>query len=100
MGFTPFPYDADPATIGTVVDDVYTRLSTDADLVAHHFDNGIPWNDALTDAYPHNSHIMDDWSLRKAKSPAGHRVYVAVTPINPPPHSCATSSNATCWTTH
>ena len=82
MGFTPFPYDADPATISTVVDDIYARLADDADLVTHHFDAGVPWNAALTDSYPYSSHIMGDWALRKGLTPAGHKVYVSVTPIN------------------
>ena len=81
MGFTPFPYDVDPLTLGTVVDDVYARLAVDADLVAHHFDNGIPWNAALADSFPYVSHIMDDCALRKSKSPAGSRLYVSVTPM-------------------
>lgn len=58
MGFTPFPYDVDPLTLGTVVDDVYARLAVDADMLAHHFDNGIPWNAALADSYPYDSNIM------------------------------------------
>lgn len=82
MGFTPFPYNVDPLTIDAVVDDIYARLADDADLVAHHFDNGIPWNAALVDSYPYVSNIMDDWALRKSKTPTGHRVYVSVTPIN------------------
>ena len=82
MGFTPFPYDVDPLTIGAVVDDIYARLAGDADLVAHHFDNGVPWNAALADSYPYAGHIMDDWALRKSRSPAGHKLYVSVTPIN------------------
>ncbi|GMR20999.1 MAG: hypothetical protein BMS9Abin36_1597 [Gammaproteobacteria bacterium] len=48
-GFTPFSYDVDPLTISAVVDDVYARLAGDADLVAHHFDAGVPWNAALAD---------------------------------------------------
>ena len=47
MGFTPFPYDADPATLLTVVDDVYAKLDNDADMVLHHLEEGIPWNAAL-----------------------------------------------------
>jgi hypothetical protein len=78
LGFTPFPPDLSPASL----DYVYDRLRQDADIVAHHFDNGIPWNEALSDIYPYHSHIMSDWNTRKTKTPAGHKVYVAVTPIN------------------
>jgi hypothetical protein len=78
MGFTPFPYAVSQAA----VDDVYAKLGTDADIVAHHFDDGIPWNDALVDTYPYDNHIMNDWAQRLAKTAAGHMKYVAVTPIS------------------
>ncbi len=90
MGFTPFPYDADPATILQVVDDVYARLGTDADMVLHHLEEGIPWNAALADdlltpasaAFPYTDHIKTDWDFRNSKTPATHKKYIAVTPIN------------------
>jgi hypothetical protein len=84
MGFTPFPYDYsnDPTTAAAILDNVYASLANTADLVTHHFDNGIPWSDALSDTYPYNPHIMDDWQARRNKSPAGDKVYVAITPIN------------------
>lgn len=90
MGFTPFPYNADPVTIAQVVDDVYDKLGTDADMVLHHLEEGIPWNAALADdlltpaavAFPYTNHIKTDWDTRNAKTPATHKKYVAVTPIN------------------
>jgi hypothetical protein len=90
MGFTPFPYDADPATLSQVMDDVYTKLGSDADMVLHHLEEGIPWNAALADdlmtpasvMFPYTDHIRIDWETRKAKTPSTHRRYVAVTPIN------------------
>lgn len=77
MGFTPFPYDITQAA----VDDVYSKIASDADMITHHFDNGIPWNDAFADSYPYDNHIMDDWSQRLINTPANHKVYVAITPI-------------------
>ena len=90
LGFTPFPYAADPATIVQVVDDVYARIATDADMVLHHLEEGIPWNAALADdlltpasvAFPYTAHIKTDWDTRNSGTPATHRKYVAVTPIN------------------
>ncbi len=90
MGFTPFPYDADPAVLSQVVDDVYTKLASDADMVLHHLEEGIPWNTALADdlmtpasvMFPYTDHIRIDWETRKAKTPSTHKRYVAVTPIN------------------
>ncbi len=46
MGFTPFPYDIS----NEAVDYVYDKLATDADLISHHFDDGIPWPEALSGA--------------------------------------------------
>ena len=90
MGFTPFPYDIDPATVFAVVDDVYAKIGTDADMVLHHLEEGIPWNAALADnlltpaavAFPYSNHIKGDWDLRIGKTPDTHRKYVAITPIN------------------
>ena len=90
MGFTPFPYDADPATLLTVVDDVYNKLDSDADMVLHHLEEGIPWNAALADntsipastTFPYSDHIRIDWETRKTKTPASHKKYIAITPLN------------------
>ena len=55
LGFTPFPYDISQDAI----DYVYARLAANADIVAHHFDEGVPWPEALAGtAYDQN--IMDD----------------------------------------
>ncbi len=90
MGFTPFPYDADPATFLQVVDDVYTRLTADADMVLHHLEEGIPWNAALADdmstpasvTFPYTDHIKLDWDTRNSKTPSSHKKFVAITPLN------------------
>jgi hypothetical protein len=77
LGFTPFPYDISiPA-----VNFTYNRIAADADLIAQHFDNGIPWPEAL-DGKPFSHNIQDDWRGRKERTPAGHAVYLSVTPIN------------------
>lgn len=78
LGFTPLPPSFNPAD----QDLVYSRFANDANITAHHFDNGIPWNEALANAYPYDTHIMNDWAERKAKTPSTHKVYVAVTPID------------------
>jgi hypothetical protein len=77
MGFTPFPYAISPeAVIWT-----YDHLAQDADLIVHHFDNGVPWTEALAgDRYDDN--LMDDWRYRRAHVPDGHDLLVTVTPIS------------------
>ena len=77
LGFTPYPYD-----VTTEAQDyVYNKISKDADIINHHFDDGIPWNEALYNQ-SFNSNITNDWAYRKAKTPAGHKVIVSITPIN------------------
>jgi len=76
MGFTPFPYDVSSAA----VEYVYDKLATDADLISHHFDDGIPWPEALSGADFHIN-IMNDWQYRLSRTPASHKILLSVTPI-------------------
>ncbi len=73
LGFTPFPYEASQ----TALDYVYQKIGLDADIINHHFDNGVPWVEAETDA-PFHANIMNDWTYRKTHTPIGHKVYVSV----------------------
>ena len=77
LGFTPFPYD----TTVEAVTFTYDTLAKDADIIAHHFDDGIPWPEALAST-PYHQDVQDEWNYRKANTPAGHKVYVAITPLN------------------
>lgn len=77
MGTTPFPYEASE----TAVNYTYQKISESTDIINHHFDNGVPWVEALADE-EFSAHIQNDWNLRKSKTPANHKVYVSVTPIN------------------
>jgi len=77
LGFTPFPYDV----TAEAVEYSYSKISSDADIIAHHFDDGIPWQEALEDTVFHQN-IMADWQYRKSHTPVGHKVYLAITPIN------------------
>jgi hypothetical protein len=79
LGLTPFPFDMSSVR---KIEYVYDRIATDADLICLHFDNGIPWDDALADTYPYTAKIMDDWSYRKSHIPDGHKLYIAITPIS------------------
>ena len=85
MGLTPFPPDFsdDTALLSQIVDEVYNKLAINGDMVSHHFDNGIPWNDALNNTFPYTPHIMSDWQNRLDRTPANHKKYIAITPINP-----------------
>jgi hypothetical protein len=77
MGFTPFPYEI---TL-EAVQDVYATIGRDADLIAHHFDNGVPWPEAFS-GEPFSDHLMGDWELRRGLTPEDMPVYLALTPVN------------------
>ncbi|MEX2231690.1 MAG: hypothetical protein WD824_06000 [Cyclobacteriaceae bacterium] len=77
MGFTPFPYEI--STQG--VEYVYNKLETEADIINHHFDNGVPWPEALK-GEDFDQKVIDDWTFRKSKAKPSHKTYVSVSPIN------------------
>ena len=77
MGFTPFPYEISQEG----VEYTYEKLSVEADIINHHFDNGVPWEEALKGA-EFSRHIMDDWNYRIGKADVRQKTYVSVTPIN------------------
>lgn len=77
LGFTPFPFDLNEEA----QEWVYAHIAVDADIVAHHFDGGVPWPEALAgDNY--DPHLLAEWEYRRNHTPEGHKVYVAITPIS------------------
>jgi len=76
MGFTPFPWDmTQEALKGT-----RAFIVQNADFVAHHFDNGVPWTEALEEK-PFHAAVMADWEGRKDLS-RGKKVLLSLTPLN------------------
>ena len=77
MGFTPWPYAATVAA----VNDTYAKINANGDLVAHHLDSGIPWQEALDGvAYP--SAVEAEITARVNNTGAGKKVYLAISPLN------------------
>ncbi len=77
LGFTPWPYDA---TI-EAVNFVYAQSVVRGDFVAHHLDGGIPWAEAFAGtAYP--AAVEAEIASRLANTPATHRTYLALSPID------------------
>ena len=80
LGFTPFPYDVteDGLLFG------YEAIRRDGDLVVQHFDDGIPWPEAYSgdDYKGYHPAYVQEWEARKAHTPAGHKVYLAITPVS------------------
>jgi hypothetical protein len=77
LGFTPWPYDA---TVDAV-NFVYAGIAARGDIIAHHLDGGIPWQEALDQAaYP--AAVESELNSRLAQTPANKRVYLAINPFN------------------
>lgn len=83
LGFAPFPPDLPDSNIQALID-TYDRIDEHGDIIAHHFDDGIPWPESAAgggfDSYHPN--LQADWNFRREMTPAGHDVYVAITPIS------------------
>ncbi|MCC7132604.1 MAG: hypothetical protein IT352_08165 [Gemmatimonadales bacterium] len=77
LGFTEFPY----AGTLTAVQNTYAVIGRDADFVNHHFDGGVPWNEAL-DGLPFHPAIEGDLARMKSDIPAGHVRLISVSPVN------------------
>ena len=77
LGFTPFPYDF---TSGALVE-TYQLLPQNADIIAHHFDDGIPWPEALSGA-TYDQNITSGLDFRLAQLADYDAVYLALTPVN------------------
>jgi len=81
MGFTPTPH----ALTANALYGAWDRIRADGDLAALHYDDGVPWAEALIGAfesYPlefKDGIEFDEQEL--SLTPSGHAVYVAVTPI-------------------
>ncbi len=77
MGFTPYPY----ALTEEAYIDTWTVIATDGDMVALHYDGGVPWEEAL-DGTPYAADFQDGIDYSASAVPPGHVRYVAVTPIS------------------
>ena len=77
MGFTPIAYDVTTDAL----DYTYNKIKSDADIICHYFDDGIPWEESLF-GLTYDSYITNDWQVRKSKTQSAHKVIVSVTPIN------------------
>ena len=77
LGFTPWPYDASIEAVNFV----YSEIASRGDIVAHHLDAGIPWQEALDGtAYP--ATVENEFNTRVANTPLDKRVYLTVSPFN------------------
>jgi len=77
MGFTRWP----PEATLDGIQRMDNFIASHSDLAALHFDGGIPWPEALADGdYP--SAVINDWKGARDSIPQGHKLYVAITPLD------------------
>jgi hypothetical protein len=77
MGFTPFPYEASwEALTG-----VYGLIQDHGDFVAHHFDAGVPWPEALAGT-AYNDGLTEELDLRLALTDPSVPAYLALSPFS------------------
>lgn len=83
MGVTPWPADfTSPA-----VEEAYRFIDLHCDLVSHHFDEGIPYEEAYHGlAWP--AALQNDVSYRKSRS-GGKQIFLSVAPLNLTRHAKA-----------
>jgi hypothetical protein len=79
MGFTPWPY---AATI-PAVDNVYTFINREGDLVAHHFQQGIPFTAIdIADFSTYHANVQAEINSRTSKTASGKVIYLAIDSLN------------------
>jgi hypothetical protein len=74
MGFTGFPHDF---TLQAVTD-AREFVRENGDIIAHHIE-GVPWAEALK-GLPFQAKMTEEWEGKKASTPPGGKVYLAVSP--------------------
>ncbi|MFI5205165.1 MAG: hypothetical protein ACHQF2_11770, partial [Flavobacteriales bacterium] len=77
MGVSPWPADF---TIEEV-DNAYNFINNNCDIVSHHFDDGIPYEEAFTNQ-PMPSHFQQEIQNRKIKTAAGKKIFLSVSALN------------------
>ena len=77
MGVSPWPADF---TIEEV-DNAYNFINNNCDIVSHHFDDGIPYEEAFTNK-PMPSRFQQEIQNRKIKTAAGKKIFLSVSALN------------------
>jgi len=75
MGMTPWPYDLTEEA----VEETYRMLRKHTDLIVHHFDEGVPWQEAL-EGKPYHPKVLSEIERRIGHLEKGKKVYIAITP--------------------
>jgi hypothetical protein len=77
MGFTPWPYDATQQA----VDWTYTTIFSEGDIISHHMEEGVPWQES----YEHTEfpkEFMNEIQSRINKNYSNHSILLSLNPLN------------------
>ena len=77
MGVSPWPADFTVAEVDTA----YAFINDHCDLVSHHFDDGIPYEEAFT-GQPFPTAMQQDVLSRKTRTAAGKKIFLSVAALN------------------
>lgn len=78
MGTTPWPADFTNAEVDTA----YRFINDHCDIVSHHFDEGIPYDEAFNNA-PMPVAMQQDVQTRIAKTAIGKKIMLSIAPLAP-----------------
>ncbi len=77
MGFTPWPYDA---TI-EAVDWSYEKINENGDIISHHMEEGVPWQESFSGSdFP--AELISEIESRTIRYIDGKKVLLSVSPLN------------------
>lgn len=77
MAVTPWPADFTQAA----VDEAYAFINQHCDMVSHHFDEGIPYEEAWNNA-PWPQQLVNDVTARRNKTGTDKKIFLSVAPLN------------------
>jgi len=77
MGVTPWPADFTAAEVDTS----YAFINNHCDIVSHHFDDGIPYEEAFNNL-PMPTSLQNDVQYRKTKTALNKKILLSVSALN------------------
>lgn len=77
MGVTPWPADF---TVSEVTN-AYNFINNNCDIVSHHFDDGIPYQEAFLNQ-PMPLVFQEEVSFRKKNTSPGKKIFLSIAPLN------------------
>lgn len=77
MAVTPWPADFTQAA----VDDAYNFINANCDMVSHHFDEGIPYQEAFNNL-PWPQQLVNEVNSRKTQTASGKTIFLSVSALN------------------